>query len=43
MFAVLIEEITTALCWARAARIYVAAGHGRRRITIPLCQKEANA
>ena len=31
MFVVLIEEITTALWWARAARNYVAAGHGRRR------------
>ncbi len=43
MFAVLLEEITTALCWARATQLYVDAGHGRRRITTPPTQKEANA
>ena len=31
MFAVLIEEITAALCWACAARTYIAASHGRPR------------
>lgn len=40
MFAVFIKDIFAATRWANAARDYLAAGHGRSRITIPQALKE---
>ena len=36
MLARLIEDFTTALCWSRAARSYIAARHGRPRLAVPV-------
>ena len=36
MLARLIEDFTAALCWARAARSYIAARHGRPRLVVPV-------